>query len=185
MKIEWGAAQKTLKDLVGESGHELGVFRVRGLWQKGLGYTVRKVPCKRCGRVFTITFCPGQGFIMKPDDLHGRCESSELKHGAGTMNNRCCGHHCPVCGSAARPLHGFCKDPSCNCEADMPWRMKLGRTAHKCFGGQHRFDIDTETGRALPDYLYRLPDGTTQTASAGTKLPPWQEPKHSAPHPQL
>jgi hypothetical protein len=85
------------------------------------------------------------------------------------MKKRCCGHHCPVCGATARPLHGFCKDPTCNCEADVPWRTKLGRTAHKCFGKQHRFDIENETGRALPDYVYRLPDGLIQTVPAGTK----------------
>ena len=57
----------------------------------------------------------------------------------------------------------------------MPWRTKLGRTAHKCFGKQHRFDVETETGRAFSDYMYRLPDGITHTAPAGTKLPQWQE----------
>ena len=35
----------------------------------------------------------------------------------------------------------------------MPWRTKLGRTAHKCFGGQHRFDVEAETGRALRDNM--------------------------------
>ncbi len=52
----------------------------------------------------------------------------------------------------------------------MPWRTKLGRTAHKCFGGQHRFDVETETGRALLDYMYKLPDGVARTAPAGTKV---------------
>ena len=86
------------------------------------------------------------------------------------MKKRCCGHHCPVCGAPARPLHGFCKDPTCNCEGDVPWRTKLGRTAHKCFGGQHRFDVEAETGRALLDYMYKLPDGIARTAPAGTKV---------------
>ncbi len=87
------------------------------------------------------------------------------------MKKRCYVHHCPVCGAPARPLHGFCKDP---CEADVPRRTKLGRTAHKCFGGQHRFDVEAETGRALLDYMYKLPDGITRTAPAGTKVA-WPE----------
>ncbi len=81
---------------------------------------------------------------------------------------RCCGHHCPVCGGSARPLHGFCKDPACNCEGDVPWRVDLGRIAHKCHGGQHRFDVDSSTGRPLPEYMYKTESGgPIQTASAG------------------
>jgi hypothetical protein len=85
------------------------------------------------------------------------------------IKRRCCGHHCPICGATARPLGGFCKDPTCKCEADVPWRKKLGRTAHKCHGGQHRFDVD-ENGRALPDLMYRSEDGVTHTVPAGTKV---------------
>jgi hypothetical protein len=36
------------------------------------------------------------------------------------------------------------------------------RTAHKCFGKQHRFDLDTKAGHAFSDCMYRLPDGDTQ-----------------------
>jgi hypothetical protein len=75
------------------------------------------------------------------------------------QKKRCCGHHCPVCGNPARPLSGFCKDPNCNCEADVPWRIKLGRIAHKCYGGQHRFDVDSKTNQPLPEYLYKMKTG--------------------------
>jgi hypothetical protein len=92
------------------------------------------------------------------------------KKNTAHMKKRCCGHHCPVCGGPARPLGGFCKKPECNCEADVPWRIKLGRKAHKCYGEQHRFDVDTETGTPLPDFMYRLPDGVIQTVPAGTKI---------------
>jgi hypothetical protein len=52
----------------------------------------------------------------------------------------------------------------------VPWRKKLGRTAHKCRGEQqHRFDVD-ENGQALPEYMYRSEDGVTHTVSAGTKM---------------
>lgn len=125
MKVEWGAAQKTFRDLVAQSGHELGVFRVDGYHQTGLGYTVRKVPCKRCGRVFTITFSPVDAFTVKPDDLHGRCNSSELNKVVSTKK-RCCGHPCPVCGAPARPLDGFSRIPGrCQAEGDVPWRVAV------------------------------------------------------------
>lgn len=171
MKVEWGAAQKTLKDLVAQSGHELGVFRVDGLYQTGLGYTVRKVPCKRCGRVFTITFSPVDAFTVKPDDLHGSCDSNELSKVVSTKKP-CCGHHCPVCGAPARPLDGFSRIPGCcQDESDVPWRVKLGRIAHKCRGEQqHRFDVDIKSGRGLPDLMYRSEDGVTHTAPAGSKV---------------
>lgn len=171
MKVEWGAAQKTLKDLVAQSGHELGVFRVDGLYQTGLGYTVRKVPCKRCGRVFTITFSPVDAFTVKPDDLHGSCDSNELSKAVSTKKP-CCGHHCPVCGAPARPLDGFSRIPGrCQDESDVPWRVKLGRIAHKCRGEQqHRFDVDIKSGRGLPDLMYRSEDGVTHTAPAGSRV---------------
>jgi hypothetical protein len=170
MKAEWGAAQKTLKDLVAQSGHELGVFRVDGLYQTGLGYTVRNVPCKRCGRVFTITFSPIDAFIVKPDDLLGSCNSFALSKAVSTKR-RCCGHHCPVCDAPARPLDGFCKSPKCNCETDVPWRIKIGRIAHKCRGEeQHRFDVDTKSGQGLLDLMYRSQDGITHTVPVGTKV---------------
>ncbi len=87
------------------------------------------------------------------------------------IKKRCCGHHCPVCGAPARPLGGFCKDPACNCEGDSPWKIKLGRIAHKCRGEeQHRFDVDTKSGRGLPDFMYRSEDGITSTYPAGTKV---------------
>jgi hypothetical protein len=80
---------------------------------------------------------------------------------------KCCGHHCPVCGGPAHPLD---RDPYCGGEADLPWRIKLGRVAHKCHGQQHRFDVDTKTGTSLPDFIYRPPDGVIQTVPAGTKI---------------
>jgi len=84
------------------------------------------------------------------------------------QKKRCCGHHCPVCGNPAHPLDGFGKHPNGNCEADVPWRVKLGRIAHKCYGAQHRFDVDTKTGKPFPDYLYRLETGgPIKSASAG------------------
>ncbi len=35
---------------------------------------------------------------------------------------------------------------------------------------EHRFDVEAETGRALLDYMYKLPDGIARTAPAGTKV---------------
>jgi hypothetical protein len=82
---------------------------------------------------------------------------------------RCCGHHCPVCGGHAWALTR-CKDPACNAEADVPWRLELGRVAHKCYGNQHRFDVEISTGRSLSDFMYRSEDGITHTVPAGTKI---------------
>jgi hypothetical protein len=46
------------------------------------------------------------------------------------MKKRCCGHHCPVCGAPARPLRGFCKEPACNCEGDVPFLLLSGAQIH-------------------------------------------------------
>jgi hypothetical protein len=73
------------------------------------------------------------------------------------MASKCCGHHCPVCQSLARPLDGLCKHANGRFERDVPWRFKLGRIAHKC-KNKHRFDIDSTTGKPLPDYLMRRPE---------------------------
>ncbi len=52
--------------------------------------------------------------------------------------------------------------------------LPVGQTAHKCFGEQHRFDVEVGTGHSLPDWIYRLPDGVVRTAPAGTKVA-WPE----------
>jgi len=68
-------------------------------------------------------------------------------------------------------LDGFSKIPGREGEHDVPWRVKLGRIAHKCRGEQqHRFDVDIETGRGLPDLMYRSEDGVTHTVPAGSKV---------------
>jgi hypothetical protein len=59
------------------------------------------------------------------------------------MKKRGCDHHCPVCGSSALPLQGFSEwREGGRIEGDVPWRVKLGRIAHKCQDGKHRFDVD-------------------------------------------
>ncbi len=72
---------------------------------------------------------------------------------SGHPARRCCGHHCPVCGGHAWALTRCCKDPTCNTEADVPWRWELDRVAHKCYGKQHRFDVERSTGRSLSDFM--------------------------------
>jgi hypothetical protein len=80
---------------------------------------------------------------------------------------RPCGHLCPVCGSSARPLNGYCD----GAEADMRWRIELGRIAHKCYGKHHRFDVDSGTGKALPDYMLRVEYvGALHTVQAGCRI---------------
>jgi hypothetical protein len=78
------------------------------------------------------------------------------------VKKRCCGHHCPVCGNPARPLEGWSRfrvEATCRDAGDVPWRWELGRIAHKCYGAQHRFDVDINTDRALPEYLYKIEKG--------------------------
>ena len=61
---------------------------------------------------------------------------------------RGCGHHCPVCGSPALPLQGSSEwREGGRIEGDVPWRVQLGRIAHKCQDSKHRFDVDTNTTR--------------------------------------
>jgi hypothetical protein len=73
------------------------------------------------------------------------------------VKKRGCGHLCPVCGSTALPLAGF---PTYGLhKGDVPWRVKLGRMAHKCQDGKHRFDVDINTDQALPEYLYKIETG--------------------------
>ena len=81
----------------------------------------------------------------------------------------CCGHHCPVCGGSALPLQGFpTYGPNRGQEGDVSWRVKLGRIAHKCQDAKHRFDVDVNTGKPLPDYLYKLKTGDAiKTVPAG------------------
>jgi hypothetical protein len=87
------------------------------------------------------------------------CPARESQSNA--MKKRGCGHQCPVCGSSAVPLDGFPTYGPCKGrEGDVPWRIKLGRIAHKCQNGKHRFDVDLNTGQALPEYLYRLINGS-------------------------
>ena len=78
----------------------------------------------------------------------------------------------PVCGGPSRPLHGLCNKQGCDChsEADVPSRMKLGRTSDKCFGKQQRFDVNSSNGQALPDMLRVENGGSVQTLRAGTKI---------------
>jgi hypothetical protein len=87
------------------------------------------------------------------------------------VKKRCCGHDCPVCGSSARPLKGwslFRVEKDCADVGDVPWRYKLGRIAHKCYGGQHRFDVDSKTNQPLPEYLYKMKTGDpVKSALAG------------------
>ena len=85
------------------------------------------------------------------------------------VKKRCCGHHCPVCGGSALPLQGFSEwRDGGRIEGDVPWRIKLGRVAYKCQNGKHRFDIDTNTNRPFPDYLYKIESGgPIQSAPAG------------------
>lgn len=88
---------------------------------------------------------------------------------SGHPARRCCGHHCPVCGGHAWALTRCCKDSTCNAEADVPWRWELDRVAHKCYGKQHRFDVERSTGRSLSDFMYMDRDSVTHTVPAGTK----------------
>jgi hypothetical protein len=76
------------------------------------------------------------------------------------VKKRGCGHHCPVCGSSALPLQGFSEwREGGRIEGDVPWRFKLGRIAHKCQDGKHRFDVDINTNQGLPEYLYKIETG--------------------------
>ena len=67
-----------------------------------------------------------------------------------------CGHPCPVCGGEAYPLASHRPTTTCTgCEGDVPWRLKMGRIAHKCYGIGHRFDVDLQTGESLPNFAIR------------------------------
>lgn len=59
-----------------------------------------------------------------------------------------CEHKCPVCGGEAYPLGP-------GGEGDVPWRLKMGRIAHKCYGPAHRFDVDVQTWVSLPNFAIR------------------------------
>lgn len=88
---------------------------------------------------------------------------------SGHPARRCCGHHCPVCGGHAWALD-YCSTPGCSCEQGCLWRSKLDRSAHKCYGSEHRFDVEISTGRSLSDFMYRDRDKVTHTVPAGTKV---------------
>lgn len=74
MKVAWGVAETTMREVVAKLGHDLHVFRVCGPWEDGIGRTARRVDCKRCGKFFYLVFCKIHAFHIKPADLHGECK---------------------------------------------------------------------------------------------------------------
>jgi hypothetical protein len=82
MKVAWGVTETKFRESAAALGHELHVFRMAGPWINGVGRTNRVTYCKRCMKVFRIIFCPIHGFHLRPEGLHGECESSSLRQPA-------------------------------------------------------------------------------------------------------